>query len=138
MRHIILTVGTLSVFALVSGCQTYNPFKSSSNSGSRSGLESSLAPGAGSELNGNWLPTDEAARGVYVAEFRDGVFVSRSPTTDKPLAKGKYSIVSDKKIDLEFIGAATNTAVKASCDRLTPDTMYCVPSVGSPFNLKRA
>ena len=130
MRHILLASVTVASLALLTACN-------SNNWRSNSGLESSLSPSAGAELNGTWLPTDDAAKGVYVAEFKNGVFVSRSPTTNKPLAKGNYKIVSDKAIDLEFVGAATNTAVKAKCDRPTSDTMYCVPTVGSPFNLKR-
>ena len=132
MRHAILALASLTSISLLAACQSGGP---RANVGS--GLELSLTPDAGAELNGTWLPTDEAARGVYEAEFKNGVFVSRSPSTNKPLAKGNYKIVSDKLIDLEFIGAATNTAVKAKCDRLTDNTMYCVPTVGSPFNLKR-
>ena len=88
-------------------------------------------------VNGTWIPTDASTRGIYVAEFRDGVFVSTSPSTKKPLAKGKYTVLSQTEIDLEFVGAATQTAVKAKCERKTPETMYCVPTLGSPFNLSR-
>lgn len=130
MRKKILTVASLTTIALLAACQ-------SGGQRSNAGLESSLTPGPGAVLNGTWLPTDEAAIGVYEAEFKDGVFVSRSPSTSNPLAKGKYVVVSDKLVDLEFVGAATNTAVQAKCDRLTEDTMYCVPTIGSPFNLKR-
>ena len=135
MRQKLTSAVILSALVVLSACQMNTPRLGGN---SNSGIESSLTPGGGGELNGTWLPTDEAARGVYEAEFKDGVFVSRSPSTNKPLAKGNYKIVSEKQIDLEFVGAATNTAVKAKCDRLTEDTMYCVPTVGSPFNLKRA
>ena len=131
MRHIQLFLVCLSSVALLAACQMSSPR-------SKSGIEGSLIPNPSAVLNGTWLPTDEAAKGVYEAEFRDGEFVSRSPSSNKQLAIGKYVIVSDKVINLEFVGAATNTAVKAKCDRLTEDTMYCVPTVGSPFNLKRS
>lgn len=132
MRIHFLAITGLSAAMFLSACQ-------SGSFGNRSStIATSLTPTAGAELNGTWLPTDQAARGVYEAEFKDGIFVSRSPTTNKPLAKGNYKIVSDKVIDLEFVGAATNTAVKAKCDRLTENTMYCVPTVGSPFNLQRS
>ncbi len=131
MRHIQLILVCLTSIALLTACQT-------NTSRSRTGIEGSLTPNPSAVLNGTWLPTDEAAKGVYVADFRDGEFVSRSPSSDKQLAIGKYVIVSDKVINLEFVGAATNTAVKAKCDRLSEDTMYCVPTVGSPFNLKRS
>jgi hypothetical protein len=130
MRYIFLTSVAVASLALLTAC---NSNKSRSNSG----LESSLSPGAGAELNGTWLPTDAAAKGVYEAEFKNGVFISRSPSTDKPLAKGNYKIVSNKEIALEFVGAATNKVVRAKCDRQSTDTLYCVPTVGSPFNLKR-
>ncbi|MEP1207581.1 MAG: hypothetical protein ABJM29_03530 [Rhizobiaceae bacterium] len=131
MRHIQLAIASLASIALLSACQMNWPRAKSP------AIESSLKPSAGSELNGTWLPTDEAAKGVYEAEFKNGVFISRSPSTNKSLAKGKYVVVSEKQVDLEFVGAATNTAVKAKCDRLTNNTMYCVPTIGSPFNLKR-
>ena len=131
MRKIHLAIASLASIALLSACQL-------GGQRSNSGIENSLTPGPGAALNGKWLPTDEAARGVYEAEFKDGEFVSRNPNTNKPLAQGKYVIVSDKLVDLEFVGAATNTVVKAKCDRQTEDTMYCVPTVGSPFNLKRS
>ena len=130
MRHTILTATALASLVVLAACQ--------GNNSRSSGLESSLSPTTGAALNGKWLPTDAAARGVYEAEFRNGVFVSRSPESNKPLAKGSYRIISDKEFDLEFVGAATNTAVKAKCNRPTGDTMYCVPTVGSPFNLKRS
>ncbi|NKB50832.1 MAG: hypothetical protein GKR97_01185 [Rhizobiaceae bacterium] len=131
MRHIQLILVCMTSIALLTACQT--------NSGSsRTGIEGSLTPNPSAVLNGTWLPTDEAAKGVYEADFKGGKFISRSPSGDKQLAIGKYVIVSEKVIDLEFVGAATNTAVKAKCDRLTDDTMYCVPTVGSPFNLKRS
>jgi hypothetical protein len=135
MRHSLTAVIGIAGLALLTACQS-SGFRS--NTGGQAGLESSLTPNEGAVLNGVWLPTDDAAKGVYEAEFKDGIFVSRSPTTNKPLAKGNYKVVSDKQIDLEFVGAATNTAVQAKCDRLTEDTMYCVPTVGSPFNLKRS
>ncbi|MEP0941279.1 MAG: hypothetical protein ABJH63_18225 [Rhizobiaceae bacterium] len=134
MRHSFTAIIGLTGLALLTACQS-SGFRS--NSGSSAPIESSLTPNEGAVLNGVWLPTDEAAKGVYEAEFKDGIFVSRSPTTNKNLAKGNYKVVSDKQVDLEFVGAATNTAVKAKCDRLTDSTMYCVPTVGSPFNLKR-
>jgi len=130
MRNNFLVLVSLTSITLLSACQNSSLRPSA-------GLENSLKPTGGAVLNGTWLPTDAAAKGVYVAEFKDGVFVSRSPTTNKPLAQGKYVIASEKQVDLEFVGAATNTAVKAKCDRLSSDTMYCVPTVGSPFNLKR-
>lgn len=130
MRHTLWAATALASLVVLAACQN--------NNSRSSGLESSLSPKTGSELNGKWLPTDAAARGVYEAEFRDGVFASRSPGNNKLLAKGSYRIISDKQIDLEFVGAATNTAVKAKCDRPTSNTMYCVPSVGSPFNLQRS
>ncbi len=135
MGNFKLALASLISIALLSACQ-FGGLRG--NSSSNTGIEASLTPGPGAELNGTWLPTDEAAVGVYEAEFKDGVFISRSPSTSKPLAKGKYVVVSDKQVDLEFVGAATNTAVKAKCDRLSENTMYCVPTVGSPFNLKRS
>lgn len=132
MQHPTLFLPALAGAILLSACQmgsTGNPF------GSRQ--QATVAQTAESTLNGTWLPTDAAARGVYEAEFRNGVFVSRSPSTNKPLARGSYRVVSDKLIDLQFVGAATNTSVEAKCNRQTADTMYCVPSVGSPFNLRR-
>ena len=135
MRRSLTAVSGLAILALLTACQS-NGFRL--NSGAKSGVESSLAPNEDAVLNGVWLPTDEAAKGVYEAEFNNGIFISHSPTTNKPLAKGNYKVVSEKQIDLEFVGAATNTAVQAKCDRLTTDTMYCVPTVGSPFNLKRS
>ena len=133
MRNSFTAIIGLTSLALLTACQS-GGFRSNTGSG----IESSLTPKEGAALNGVWLPTDAAAQGVYEAEFRDGIFVSRSPSTSKPLAKGNYKVVSDKQVDLEFFGAATNTAVQAKCDRLTDDTMYCVPTIGSPFNLKRS
>ena len=88
-------------------------------------------------LNGTWIPTDEKAKGVYVATFRDSVFVSKSPKDQKVLAKGSYSIVSETAVKLQFEGAATKTVVNADCERKTTETLYCIPSIGSPFNLRR-
>ena len=133
MRNSFTAIIGLTSLALLTACQS-GGFRSNTGSG----IESSLTPKEGAALNGVWLPTDAAAQGVYEAEFKDGIFVSRSPSTSKPLAKGNYKVVSDKQVDLEFAGAATNTAVQAKCDRLTDDTMYCVPTIGSPFNLKRS
>ena len=135
MRHNLGTVIGIAGLALLAACQS-SGFRS--NSGSSAVLESSLTPNEGAVMNGVWLPTDAAAKGVYEAEFKDGVFISRSPTTNKPLAKGNYKVISDKQVDLEFVGAATNTAVQAKCERLTENTLYCVPTVNSPFNLKRS
>lgn len=88
-------------------------------------------------LNGQWIPTDEAAKGVYVATFRDNVFVSKSPTNGKILAKGSYTSASDTLVKLTFEGAATKTVVNADCQRTAPEKLYCVPSIGSPFNLQK-
>ena len=97
-----------------------------------------VATAQGSDaISGTWVPTDEKARGVYVAQFRDGVFVSTSPTTKKPLAKGRYVIVSDTSVKLDFVGAASGTAVQANCERQSETTLYCVPTLGSPFTLSR-
>ena len=94
------------------------------------------APSANAALNGRWVPTDEASRGVYVAEFRDGVFVSRSPGSDDALARGSYTVAGDS-VDLNFVGAVSQTEVNATCQRRTATALYCVPTVGSPFNLQR-
>ena len=94
------------------------------------------APPANAALNGSWVPTDEASRGVYVAEFRDGVFVSRSPGSDDALARGSYNVAGDN-VNLNFVGAVSQTEVNATCQRRTATTLYCVPTVGSPFNLQR-
>ncbi len=91
---------------------------------------------ANAALNGQWLPSDEASRGVYVAEFRDGVFVSRSPGSDDALARGSYNVAGDS-VNLNFVGAVSQTEVNATCQRRTATTLYCVPTVGSPFNLQR-
>ncbi len=132
MQNPFLFLPALTGAILLSACQSGsigNPFGSSQPPAAVQSAESTL--------NGTWLPTDAAARGVYEAEFRNGVFVSRSPSTNKPLARGSYRVVTDTQIDLQFVGAATNTSVEAKCTRQSPDTMYCVPSVGSPFNLRR-
>ncbi len=94
-------------------------------------------PAPNAALNGQWMPTDEASRGVYVAEFRDGVFVSRSPGSDDALARGSYNVAGDN-VNLNFVGAVSKTEVNATCQRRTATTLYCVPTVGSPFNLQRA
>lgn len=94
-------------------------------------------PADPNRIDGKWLPTDEGAKGVYVAEFRSGQFVSRSPKTNQPLAKGQYKVVSADSVELNFVGAATKTAVSAKCQRPTPSKLYCVPSIGSPFNLQK-
>ena len=86
---------------------------------------------------GNWIPTDEAAKGIYVATFKDGNFISKSPSDGKILAKGSYTQTADKP-KLKFVGAATGTAVDADCERKTPTTLHCVPSIGSPFNLAKS
>jgi len=88
-------------------------------------------------ISGSWIPTDAAAKGVYVATFQDGSFISKSPKDGKILAKGTYTL-TEKNVALKFVGAATGTAVDASCDRKTATTLYCVPTVGSPFNLQKA
>ncbi len=94
------------------------------------------APSANAALNGQWVPTDEASRGVYVAEFRDGVFVSRSPGSNDALARGSYNVAGDS-VNLNFVGAVSRTEVNATCQRRTATALYCVPTVGSPFNLQR-
>lgn len=143
MKNKLILAGSLSALAFLAGCQ-------STSTGPNTGINVQPAPKPAPKpevkpvakpeaaLNGRWVPTDEATRGVYVAEFRDGVFVSRSPKTQKPLAKGSYSIASDTVVNLKFVGAATQTAVEAKCERRTSTTMYCVPTIGSPFNLARS
>lgn len=140
MKKSLVLVGTLAAASLLSACQSARLSTPQTNVAVKPAPNpEALKPAENSNaaLNGKWIPTDEAAKGVYVAEFRNGVFVSRSPTTNKPLAKGSYSVVSDTSVDLKFVGAATKTAVEAKCDRQTPSTMYCTPSIGSPFNLRR-
>lgn len=140
MKNKIVLAGAFSAFAVLVGCQSTTPNTPNSGINLRPAPQPEVQPEIkpGAALNGRWVPTDEATRGVYVAEFRDGVFVSRSPTTQKPLAKGSYTIASDTQVDLKFVGAATKTAVEAKCERRTPTTMYCVPTIGSPFNLARS
>lgn len=128
MQHSPVKFALLAGLVLVAGCQTSGPQ-----------LRPITTPPNPLSINGTWIPTDANTRGIYVAEFKDGVFVSTSPSTQKPLAKGKYTVLSETLIDLEFVGAATQTAVQAKCERKTPQTLYCVPTLGSPFNLaKRA
>ena len=138
MKKNLLVVGAVSAVALLAGCQSarLNTPQAEVTAAPRPEAPPPAANTAAA-LNGKWIPTDEAARGVYVAEFRDGVFVSRSPKTNKPLAKGSYTVVSDQVVNLKFVGAATQTAVEAKCDRQTPSTMFCTPTIGSPFNLSR-
>ena len=95
------------------------------------------APRPGAELNGRWLPTDRDTRGVYIAEFRNGAFVSRAPGSSDALAKGSYTVDGDR-VSLTFVGAATQTRNTAQCERRGDASLYCVPSTGSPFNLQRA
>lgn len=126
--------GTVALIALVaiSGCQSVRFGGSQANQAPQQ-----AAVNPASAVNGRWEPTDDATRGVYVAEFRDGVFVSRSPETGKPLARGSYRVPSDSLIELDFVGATTQTRVTATCQRSTPTTMFCQPSTGSPFNLRK-
>jgi len=88
-------------------------------------------------VSGQWIPTDEASKGIYVATFKDGNFISKSPKDGKILAKGSYTQQAEKLM-LKFVGAATGTVVNASCERKSPTALYCVPSVGSPFNLAKS
>lgn len=129
------TIATIAFVALLAGCQGVN------FGGNRSSLTpkpAAVKPAADpNSLNGQWIPTDEAAKGVYVATFRDNVFVSKSPSDGKVLAKGNYTVQSESQVKLQFEGAATKTVVNADCQRPTPTTLYCVPSIGSPFNLQR-
>jgi len=123
---------------MLAGCQSFGsrlPAASPQPAPTPVASAPSATPNAG--INGTWVPTDAAVKGVYVAQFRNGVFVSTSPKTNQPLAKGKYSITAENNIQLEFVGAATNTVVKAKCERPAPTTLYCVPTIGSPFTLQR-
>ena len=126
MKFLLVNATIVASLVILSGCQSTGPQ-----------LRPVSAKPDPLSINGRWFPTDASTRGIYVAEFKDGVFVSTSPSTQKPLAKGKYTVLSQTEIDLEFVGAATQTAVKAKCQRRTPTTLYCVPSLGSPFNLSR-
>lgn len=129
-------VSAIVVVLLLAGCQT-----SRFGGNQRTGIApAQRTPQVTAEaaINGRWQPTDAATQGVYVAEFRDGVFVSRSPATGNPLAKGSYKVTADDRVELDFVGATTQTRVTAICQRTTPDTLFCQPSTGSPFNLQRA
>lgn len=130
-------IATMAVVVAVSGCQGINFGGNRPSASAAKPVAAKPAETATNALNGQWIPTDEAAKGVYVATFRDNVFVSKSPSDGKILAKGSYRIEGESQVKLQFEGAATKTVVNADCQRPTPTTLYCVPSIGSPFNLQR-
>lgn len=140
MRNPKILLGSIAGCLALASCQSTSPVapKVAVKPQPRPAVAAAPAPVKKAiGINGKWIPTDSAARGIYVAEFRDGVFVSRSTSTNKPLAKGSYKNLTEKSVDLNFVGAATKTAVQAKCERQTSSTLYCVPSLGSPFNLRR-
>ena len=135
MRNLRTPLIFLAVGGVLAGCQSTNPGFPGTNSPPPP--TQPTAPGPVVAIDGTWIPTDEAAKGVYVATFKGGVFVSKSPSSGKILAKGSYTIPSSTKVALKFEGAATKTVVDADCDLRTATTLYCVPSIGSPFNLQK-
>ena len=53
------------------------------------------------------------------------------------LARGSYRVAGDNRVP-EFRRCRLKTEVDAPCQRRSATTLYCVPTVGSPFNLPRA
>ncbi len=147
MRNTILISLSLAGAVALSGCQSTGFGLPSLRSAPKAQstatpqLTANAAPATRAApptgIDGRWIPTDEGARGVYVAEFRKGVFVSRPPNNGDALARGRYTVKSEKEVELSFIGAVSKRSVNATCERKSADTLFCVPNSGSPFNLRR-
>ncbi|WP_341760130.1 hypothetical protein [Candidatus Endowatersipora endosymbiont of Watersipora subatra] len=88
-------------------------------------------------IDGIWFPTDLETQGVYFAEFKDRRFVSRSGYDKKIMAVGNYVVRSPTQVELVFKGEISKSIVTAKCHLKTPLNLYCLPSVGSPFNLAK-
>jgi len=87
-------------------------------------------------LNGSWVPTDEATKGVYVATFRNNQFLSKAPE-GAILAKGNYKVGANGKVKLNFVGAVTKRKSEANCDLKGTTRLQCVLTTGSSFNLQK-
>ena len=137
MNKIAVAIPTLVLSVALAGCQS--PFGASSRS-PQVKVATTPPPAANSTaaLNGRWVPTDEATKGAYFAQFNNGSFVSRDPQSQAAIAQGSYLVTSDTGVELDFVGAASGKRIKATCQRSTPDTMACTPTVGGTFNLQRS
>ncbi|MGI9353758.1 MAG: hypothetical protein ACR2PF_01135 [Rhizobiaceae bacterium] len=134
MKKTASTLLALIVTMAVAGCQS--PFSGSSR---RVAVATPPPAPANSTaaLNGRWVPTDEATRGAYFAEFNNGKFISRDPQSKAAIAQGSYTVPSDTSVKLNFVGAASGKRIRADCLRSAPDRMTCTPTVGGTFNLQK-
>lgn len=123
-------------FALAA-CQS--PFGGSTRTGQQVAVTTPppAAVNSAAAINGRWIPTDEATRGAYYAQFNNGSFVSRDPQSNAAIAQGSYRVTSETGVELDFVGAASGKRITATCQRSAPDRMTCTPTVGGTFSLQR-
>jgi len=133
MKKAAFVAPALILTMAVAGCQS--PFSGGSR---RVAVATPPPANSTAALNGRWVPTDEATRDAYFAEFNNGKFVSRDPQSKAAIAQGSYTVPSKSAVELDFVGAASGKRIKAKCQRLAPDRMTCTPTVGGTFNLQRS
>lgn len=136
MKKLGLAVSAIVLSAALAGCQS--PFGGNSRSQVAVATPPPAAANSTAALNGRWVPTDEATRDAYYAQFNNGSFVSRDPQSKAAIAQGSYIVTSDTDVELDFVGAASGKRIKAKCQRSAPDRMTCTPTVGGTFNLQRS
>ena len=129
------TFTTLICALALAGCQS--PFSGSGRTPVATVTPPPAPANSTAALNGRWVPTDEATRDAYFAEFDNGKFVSRDPQSKAAIAQGSYVVTSETGVDLDFVGASSGQRIQAKCQRSTPDRMTCTPTIGGTFNLQR-
>jgi len=81
-------------------------------------------------VNGTWRD------GLLQASFGGGEFESINTQTNQVVAAGAYRYNSDSDIRLEWVGALSGRQ-SAQCSLQGPDTMFCKPSNGAGFTMRR-
>lgn len=135
MKKNLFAISSVLCAILLAGCQS--PFSGSSRAPIAAVTPPPAPANSTAALNGRWVPTDEATRNAYFAEFNNGKFVSRDPQSKAAIAQGSYVVTSDTGVDLDFVGASSGRRIQAKCQRSAPDRMTCTPTVGGTFNLQR-
>ena len=120
---------------MLAGCQSIN---FPNNSQVAVAPEATIAQPRSVAINidGKWVPSDQANRKIYYNEFRQGKFAAYTVDGKNTLALGTYVRTADG-VKFKYFSQSRNKNINADCKLFGSDKMQCSVE-GSVVDLQRA
>ncbi len=136
MRNVNSIAILISSALILSACQSSNTQQAAPGSGLRPATPTAPAVRSRVELDGVWAPVEASNAGTYTASFSNGQFLTKAADTKAVIGAGKYTIKSNDKVDLFWVGALSKTENNATCV-WGQETLNCSATNGFKFTLKK-